>query len=262
MGTQYRGESMQPVVRTKTDRWRSPLSASLLQLLEALRCGQISRIDYQKSLLDLLGREGLEEALAPEVAEAMASHAQLELLRRHVNECRHTVLLYRVDEGEAHPPHEHFNMISTQVVVRGTIHLREYQRVDREDGDHVRMRLVRDALLGPGDVFEASEWERNVHWFSAEGGPALIFNINARGYEPSTFPNAHEPGFGRLYVDPTRYDYEGLVHGEEISPQVAKERFGMRPLSAFPVPEKALARTETGGTTLCLKQTRVPLQVL
>ncbi|MEZ5799291.1 MAG: hypothetical protein R3D29_00690 [Nitratireductor sp.] len=253
---------MQAVVRTKTDRWRSPLSSALFELLEELRLRRITRADYQKTLLNWLDREGLSNALAPEISEAMASHQQLELLRRHVNECRHTVLLYRVDEGEAHPPHEHFNMISTQVVLAGKIHLREYQRKMREDSDHIAMRLVRDAVLGPGDVFNASEWESNVHWFCAEAGPALIFNINARGYEPSTFPNLTDPGFGRLYVDPTRFDVAGTVHGVETSPEEARRRFGWRRLSEFPVPDCALAAANGESISISLSTEREPAQVL
>ncbi|MEZ5872469.1 MAG: hypothetical protein R3D32_11640 [Nitratireductor sp.] len=252
----------QAVVRTKTNRWAGPMPGALFALLERLRLREISRADYQRELLLMLEGENLGQSLAAEIGKAMASHDQLELLRCHVNECRYTALLYRVDDSEAHPPHEHFNMISTQVVIAGKIHLREYQRNGREDGEHVTLELVRDAVLGPGDVFNASEWERNVHWFSAEGGPALIFNINARGYEPSTFPNAHEPGFGRLYVDPTGYDEAGVVHGEELTPEEARQRFGWRRLSEFPVPESALERTCRERLSISLTTARQTAQVL
>ncbi|MFZ1816014.1 MAG: hypothetical protein WBO55_00410 [Rhizobiaceae bacterium] len=233
--------TQKPNIRTKTDRWHHACAGEVFDLLERLRHGELDAQAYQDRLMALLEKARLSQSLADEIAQVMARGGQLELVRRHVNECRYTVLLYRIDEGEAHPPHQHYNLISTQVILRGQIHIREYERTGSGETGRLTLKLVRDALLGPGDVFNASEWRRNVHWFNAVGGPALIFNINARGYEPSTLGGEEGQQFGRLYTDTTNFSPDGLVAAADIDPDGAHKLFASRPLDDFPVPPKALA---------------------
>lgn len=225
-----------PRIRVKTDRWNAAMKPAFFDLLEKLRHDEVAVPDYMARLMEMLESEKLAATLKDESDEAMRIHGQLELLRRHVDDCRHTVLLYRVDENEVHPPHHHFNVISAQVVLRGRIHLREYERVRREEDGKLAMRLVRDCELGPGGAFNAGEWHRNVHWFTAIGGPALIFNINVRGYEKQTFDREDQGRFGRRYIDLSSIGEDGTAICPELDEETAEARFQGKPLSAFPLP--------------------------
>ena len=101
-------------------------------------------------------------------------------------------------------------------------------------------------LLAPGDAFQASEWHRNVHWFAAESGPAIVWNFNARGYETTTFDPDDGGPFGRRYLDPRTYGVDGLVIAEELDAEAAEARFQGRPLTADPVPAE-IVRTDRGA---------------
>ena len=225
-----------PRIRVKTDQWNAGIKPAFFDLLERLRHQDITTKEYMAELLRLVEGERLATSLKTEAEEAMRIDGQLELLRRHVEDCRHTVLLYRVDENEVHPPHHHFNVISAQVVLRGRIHLREYERIRRDDDGRLVMKLVRDCELGSGGAFNAGEWHRNVHWFTAIGGPALIFNINARGYEHETFDAQDQGRFGRRYIDLSSIGEDGMAICEELDEDAAEARFQGKPLSAFPLP--------------------------
>lgn len=187
-------------IRTKVDRWSHPVARALHQGLEALRLGQNDTAAFQARALALLLEARLGEALAAEIALVRRTGADLWLVRRHVGPCRYTLQLVHVAEDEVHPLHQHHNLISTQIVLEGRIRLREYDRVRKPDGSVV-LSLARDAVLYPGEPFQASEWARNVHGFEATGGPAILWNFNARGYERTTFAEDDGRGFGRRVVE-------------------------------------------------------------
>ncbi|WP_350333998.1 hypothetical protein [Coralliovum pocilloporae] len=227
-----------PCIRTKINRWHSPLSDQVFYLLENLRTRMIKTEDFQTRLHQLLFNTDIEAEFSEAMEEASTADDQVWLLRRHVDGCRYTVIVYRVDEGEVHPPHQHHNLISTQIILRGQIHLREYDRLARTSNG-IQLRLARDAVLGEGETFQASEWSRNAHWFCAHNGPALVFNINARGYEAETFDPTDDGSFGRRYLDPTQFSERGHINAEELDREDAENRFQGKLLSDFPIPDHA-----------------------
>ena len=223
-----------PIVRTKCNRLPQFLDRTYHQFVLELFDGEITPDTYLEKCLKLFQDRKVKAYLSSLEEEVLIGEKQSELLRRHIDQCRYTVLLYRVDENEVHPPHHHFNVISTQIVLRGQLRLREYERVRRDRDGALILELVTDQIVKEGDSFQASEWRRNVHWFQAIGGPALIFNTNARGFERETF-DSRSAGFGRRYVDPTRFISECEVRAEEFSQEEADLRFAGKPLDNFPI---------------------------
>ena len=116
--------------------------------------------------------------------------------------------------------------------------MREYDRIGRDANGKLKLKIASDRTLHPGDWFQASEWSRNVHWFQAVDGPALIFNTNARGFEQNTFDD--DGGFGRRYIDPTLFQSDNLIIGEEFDTSEAHARFAGKSLDRFPVPKGVL----------------------
>ena len=96
------------------------------------------------------------------------------------------------------------------------------------------VKPVSDRMLSTGDYFTATDFKNNAHWFCAHNGPAVIFNINLRGFSNSTFDNDIGQPFGREYIDPTIVGVDGLILAEEIDKTEAFKRFENRNLSAFP----------------------------
>ena len=226
-----------PCIRTKLLRLDEEIDDDFFRLLERLRAGEITVEAFQAATLEFLENLRLSKTFSKVIAIAERSEDQHWLVRRHTDSCRYTILLYRVDKDKAQPPHQHHNLISTQVVISGHIHLREYERVRFGEDGKLELRLARDAVLGPGDVIQASEWYRNVHWFSGEGGPAIILQINSRGYEKAAFDENDDGPFGRRYLDPTHFGESGLISCEELDVAEAARRFKNKPLSAFRAPD-------------------------
>lgn len=227
-------------IRTKTNRLDDDIDSAYLALIHQLRKSELSVEAYHKQCLDYFSNCLAGGRFASLAKEAMGQDEELELLRRHLDDKRYTVLLYKVLDGQVHPPHHHHNVISTQIIVEGKIRLREYDRISRDADGNLKLKLVSDRTLLPGDWFQASEWKRNVHWFQAVEGPALIFNTNARGFEKETFDSEENGGFGRRYIDPTQFQEDHTIIGEEFDGEEATARFSGKALEEFAVPQEVL----------------------
>ena len=151
-----------------------------------------------------------------------------------------------LEDGEVHPPHGHHNVVSLQGVLTGALHVREFERLDiLSDGDWT-VRPLADQIFGPGDALQSSDLSRNIHWFAAVGGPAVMLNLNIRGYEANTFMPEGST-LGRRLLDLTlgvvEIDAIGpILRGRVLAPTDAYERFATRPMSDFPLPGPPLPR--------------------
>ncbi|MBL4890695.1 MAG: hypothetical protein JKX91_02490 [Rhizobiaceae bacterium] len=224
-----------PRIRTKISQIENDLDESLYRHIYKLRLGGYSVDEFQTALAEFCRVNACDPDFAILGDKTSIKNQSYWLIKRHIDHCRYSALFYHVAENEAHPPHHHHNVISTQIVISGKLQLREYERVERRDDGKLVLKLVSDRMIGPGDIFQASEWSCNVHWFCAVGGPAVIFNINARGFEEKTF-DADEGAFGRCYINPTNFDEAGRIITEEFNVERAHELFQGRRLDEFPVP--------------------------
>ncbi|MFK5977810.1 MAG: hypothetical protein QM488_02855 [Rhizobiaceae bacterium] len=224
-----------PRIRTKISQIESDLDEVLYRHIEKLRLRGYSVDEFQNTLAEFCRAQADDPIFAALGDKTSIENQSHWLIKRHIDHRRYSALFYHVAENEAHPPHHHHNVISTQIVINGKLQLREYERVERRDDGRLVLKLVSDRMIGSGDVFQASEWQRNVHWFCAVDGPAVIFNINARGFEETTF-DADEGPFGRCYIDPTQFDETGLIVTEEFDAERAHSLFQGRRLDKFPVP--------------------------
>ena len=232
-------------VRTKVANLKPEFDELFFDLLEQLRTKDLSTHTYQKLMADACSRPDLIDALSDAMERGDRAGQAEWLVRRHVGSRRYTIQVYKLMPDASQAPHQHHNLISTHLVLHGKIHLREYQRIATDDADNLVLEPARDGVLTAGQMFQASEWCNNVHWFGAVDGPALMFSIDARGYETSTFHQEKPEGdgdaeeFGRRYLDPTRYHENGYTICVNLPEDVAKHRFEDRPLSDFPAPAHA-----------------------
>ncbi|TVR00620.1 MAG: hypothetical protein EA398_11120 [Deltaproteobacteria bacterium] len=144
--------------------------------------------------------------------------------------------VYHVAPGTAAPPHAHFDLGSFMLVLRGSLHVREYERVGGDGESHVVLRCVHDGMLGVGEHSCSTQQGRNVHWFCANDEPAVALNLNLRGWEDIRDEDLFGRS-GRRYVDPTAVpDADGRIHAPIIGVEQAEERFGTTRLDAFAAP--------------------------
>jgi len=133
-----------PRIRTKVKHLDAQIDEEFYQITERLRNGKINVDEYQAETLAFLQDKGLKDSFSDDIAFARSISEQHWLLRRHTEQCRYTIMFFSVREHEVHPPHQHHNLISTQVVIEGKIHLREYQRVRMSDKNQLVVQIVRD----------------------------------------------------------------------------------------------------------------------
>lgn len=74
------------------------------------------------------------------------------------------------------PPHAHNNQMTAHLVLRGELRARHFDREDQEDKEKILTPTV-DRSIRRGDFSTMSDDKDNVHWFTAQGGPAFLFNV-------------------------------------------------------------------------------------
>lgn len=90
--------------------------------------------------------------------------------------------LFGMNEDRAIIPHGHRNMASAHLVIGGEFHLRQYERVERED-EALIVRPTVDRSIEPGHVSSISDEKNNVHWLIARGGRAYTLDVIVTGIE-------------------------------------------------------------------------------
>ncbi|HET7506568.1 MAG TPA: hypothetical protein VFK02_36360 [Kofleriaceae bacterium] len=148
-------------------------------------------------------------------------------------------ILFYTPAGVTNPPHEHHNLISIKRVLKGSYHVRQYERVRRVEPGVIAIRQVSELVdVGfDGPCIDMTDDRLNVHWFGAGTAPVLALNVVVIGplAPAATFHGAAETRApGQYYLDPTGApDRDGLI----LAPAVARERaaeLAALPLSAFP----------------------------
>ncbi|HSR99381.1 MAG TPA: hypothetical protein VLM79_20155 [Kofleriaceae bacterium] len=149
-------------------------------------------------------------------------------------------VLFYTPAGVTNPPHEHHNLISIKRVLKGSYHVRQYERIRRVEPGVIAIRQVSELTdVGfDGPCVDMTDDRLNVHWFGAVGNePVLALNIVAVApLAPSdTFHGASETRApGQYYVDPTDApDRDGVILARSIGREQAEE-FARRPLASFP----------------------------
>ncbi len=128
--------------------------------------------------------------------------------------------LFALAPGRAIVPHGHHGLVSMHWVLRGALHGRSFDRIERTP-THVLVRPTIDRVLRPGAATSVSEHRDNIHWFVAVGGPAFALDVLVPGLHP-------EGPRGRFYVDVRAAEpAEGdLLRAPIVSAGEAHRRYG------------------------------------
>ena len=88
-----------------------------------------------------------------------------------------TKKIFGMKKDRAIIPHGHSNMVSAHLVLKGEMHLRNYDRVELVKNEHMIIKPSLDKTVRPGDVSTMSEDHNNVHWFVADTPTAFTFDV-------------------------------------------------------------------------------------
>jgi hypothetical protein len=212
-----------------------PLADSLIRAIAELHAGTIEATTFLARSAEIFAAAHLSRILATRIEACVTGGADDVLLRRSGPGFDHTLQLIHVAPGEVHPPHVHHNVISTQLVLHGTLRVREFERMRRLADGRLALAPLVNGWYGPGDAMQSADFFRNGHWFAAGDAPAVMLNFNVRGHERRTFEPTGTT-LGRRIVDaagPATSD--GAIAAAELSVEAGLARFSDRPLDSLPL---------------------------
>lgn len=220
------------------DLYRGPLVSKTDDLLGGLERREVNPEQFVSEVHQRFNEIDLEAEFNEWLDEPADHRGTRQLYTKWDATGHRQLMLFYIPPRNAHPPHAHHDVISAQCVLKGDVHVRQYERVARLDSRTLTLRPVSDTIFHPDDTILTTEYLNNVHWFGTNDHPAVVLNFNKHGAIENTFDGKSERPTGRYYVDPTTADrYEGtLIVAPEISGDEAKARFSRRALSEFASP--------------------------
>lgn len=88
--------------------------------------------------------------------------------------------IFGMQRDRAIIPHGHRNMVSCHVVLEGTLHLRQYERI-RDEETFMILEPSVDEVVGPATHSSISDEKNNVHWLIARSDRAFTFDVIVLG---------------------------------------------------------------------------------
>ena len=84
--------------------------------------------------------------------------------------------IFGMKKDRAIIPHGHSNMASAHLILKGEMHLRHYEKVDKFD-NHLIIKPTIDKMVNIGQYSSISDQKDNVHWFIANTETAFTFDV-------------------------------------------------------------------------------------
>jgi hypothetical protein len=95
----------------------------------------------------------------------------------------YTTRIYGMKEGRSIVPHGHHNLVSCHLIIRGDMHVRNYERL-RDETDSLVIRPTIDKHISMRDCSSQSSLRNNVHWFTALSSTAFTFDVFVQDLDP------------------------------------------------------------------------------
>jgi hypothetical protein len=216
-----------PVQAATLDQLRA-----LGELALALRRGELEPMAWQDEMARHVAAIDVAEVIAAiELDRLVAALEPLPDDRPHVQSLELAALasllsdagaklkLFALAPGRAIVPHGHHGLVSMHWLLRGSLHARSFDRLDRTR-THAIVRPTIDRVLRPGAATSVSEHRDNIHWFVALDGPAFALDLLVARLDP-------EAPHGRFYVDIRAAEpADDHLRAPIITPGEAHRRYG------------------------------------
>jgi hypothetical protein len=198
-----------------------------------LRHGTVNPIDWQRQIESLLARVELKDlmsaidydqlaktAVFPDDHES-AGDVDFSKAEGLPADLSFAPYFYAMRKGVAIVPHGHRNMASMHMMLKGSAHSRQFERVADEE-QYVTIKPTSDKVLEPGAVTTMSEKKDNIHWFKALSEPVFMFNIGVFRINPAADFS------GRDCIDPLGGQKlrDGLIRARRLELKEAYKLYG------------------------------------
>lgn len=199
------------------------------RLSAGLRDGLVSPVEWQDELLELTQRIPLSEILKLINFEELAEKTSFAEYGVATSPVRLPTIdgvsrsvytkFFAVRDRRAVIPHGHLGMASGHLVLQGSFHLRQYDRISIEDGYWTVQQTI-DRIESSGAISSISDERDNVHWLIAEGNAYTLDFIMAPAYSNSDWTVQN------LDMDAAQSTQDGKLHVPTIRVQDAVKKYG------------------------------------
>ena len=184
--------------------YRGKLLDAIQREVYRLERGEVSDEDFIRSVTDSMRTSvehgELDEWLNRKVEPTQKIDVVLSDCINYSPLKRWYLKLHFMPEGDVHGLHGHRDVISTQLIVRGKLHVQELDLIGSLKESPTQLKLRRDGVVGPLEGFVTTNRECNIHGFYPTDGPAVRFQFYLRGQ--TSMKDRVFPKRGRLYVHP------------------------------------------------------------
>jgi hypothetical protein len=138
----------------------------------------------------------------------------------HPGKLSYTTRVFGMRKGRSIVPHGHHNLVSCHLVVKGDLHVRNYERL-RDDAESLVIRPTVDKVISMRDCSSQSSLRNNVHWFTALSSTAFTFDVFVLDLEKD------QPS-GIDFIDPENAERleDGTLRARILQVEEAKKLYG------------------------------------
>ncbi|MFT7631194.1 MAG: hypothetical protein ACI87E_002230 [Mariniblastus sp.] len=201
-----------PTKANEISDWLARLSKDSIQLgeqkISGLQWQEAIDVIYGSAPLGLLkDRLGFEALSATLIEEIPADRSELfhRVLLPEVSDSKmasgrepHRALITKVahiKKGKSIPPHGHSNMVSAFLCLSGEFEVRQYDRLEDQEGHMIVRQSAYDRRAGKGTWSSISDYRNNVHWLTAKTDDCFLFTSKIINLEHD------RPLKGRVNID-------------------------------------------------------------
>jgi hypothetical protein len=132
----------------------------------------------------------------------------------------YTTRLFGMRRGRSIVPHGHHNLVSGHLVIKGDLHVRNFERM-RDESDSLVIRPTVDKTVSVRDCSTQSSNRNNVHWFTALSDTAFTFDVIVPDLDPA------QPS-GMDFIDPLHAEKlgDGSLRARRLRPDDARRMYG------------------------------------
>jgi hypothetical protein len=206
----FQVDAFSAAVKPITNRW----AVTLNQLSLDLRGRRLKPVEWQNKVEELMSRVDLAELMRfinferlirsldyPDAGPTIAK-VSFPAVEGLPTDLAYSKKIFAMRKDRSIIPHGHVNMATSHLVLRGSLHLRNFDRIERHP-EHLLIRPSIDRVIHPGEDTTISEDHNNVHWFTALTDTAYTFDVVVQSLDPK----GDEPTLD--FIDPD--------HGERLS---------------------------------------------
>jgi len=202
-------EAMDSALRHEAKVW----SAQINEITIDLRARKLSALKWQEGVEEILGNIDLPELLAridlakfqrglnAQVGSVTSRKLDFKKMLGMPDGLRYSTAIFGMQQGRSIVPHGHHNVVSGHLIIKGNLHVRNFERL-RDEDDTLIIRPTIDRIISERDCSTQSSSRNNIHWFTAVSSSAFTFDVIVQYLDP-------EQPCGRDYIDP--------LHAQKLS---------------------------------------------